>query len=77
MNHSTIPICKGYRLSMGGGGVHERALYCSLYSTVCNANIPTLLLFGMAESACSPFCKVLRILLFIKFILAFYHVQYS
>jgi hypothetical protein len=36
--------------------------------------IPTLPLFEMAESACSPFCYVLHYLLFIKFVSAFYHV---
>jgi hypothetical protein len=55
-----------------------REPYCPLSSAVCNATtmstIPTLPLFEMAESACSPFCYVLHYLLFIKFISAFYHV---
>jgi hypothetical protein len=33
-----------------------REPYCPLSSAVCNAAIPTLPLFEMAESACSPFC---------------------
>ena len=37
-----------------------REPYCPLSSAVCNATIPTLPLFEMAESACSPFCYVLR-----------------
>jgi hypothetical protein len=51
-----------------------REPYCPLSSAVCNAAIPTLPLFEMAESACLPFCYVLHYLLFIKFISAFYHV---
>jgi hypothetical protein len=53
------------------GVVHEGAL---LSTFLCNATIPTLPLFKMVESACSPFCYVLHYLLFIKFISAFYHV---
>ena len=49
------------------GVVHEGAVpYCPLSSAVCNATIPTLPLFEMAESPCSPFCYVLHYLLFIK-----------
>jgi hypothetical protein len=33
--------------------------------------------FDMAESACSPYCCVLYYVFFIKFISAFYHVQYA
>jgi hypothetical protein len=33
-----------------------REPYCPLSSAVCNATIPTLPLFEMAESACLPFC---------------------
>jgi hypothetical protein len=43
-------------------------------SAALNATIPTLPLFEMAESTCSPFCYILHYLLFIKFISAFYHV---
>jgi hypothetical protein len=50
---------------------HEAPL---LPTPLCNATIPTLPLFEMAESACSPFCYVLHYLLFIKFMSAFYHV---
>jgi hypothetical protein len=65
-------ICKeGCRFSMGWC---MREPYCPLSSAVCNATIPILPLFEMAESACSPFCYVLHYLLFIKFISAFYHV---
>ena len=55
-------------------GCCMREPYCPLSSAVGNATIPTLPLFEMAESACSPFCYVLHYLLFIKFISAFYHV---
>jgi hypothetical protein len=59
-------ICKeGCRFSMGWC---MREPYCPLSSAVCNATIPTLLLFEMAESAYSMFCYVLYYLLFIKFI---------
>ena len=55
------------------GVMHEGALppthLCSLQV------IPTLQLFEMSESACSPFCYVLYYLLFIRFISAFYHVH--
>ena len=51
-----------------------REAYCSLSSAVCNATIPILSLFEMAECAFSPFCYVLRYILFIKFISVFYHV---
>jgi hypothetical protein len=51
-----------------------REPYCPLSSAVCNATIPTLPSFEMAEAACLPFCYVLHYLLFIKFILAFYHI---
>jgi hypothetical protein len=51
------------------GVLHEEALLPTL---VCNATIPTLPLFEMAESACLPFCYVLHYLSFIKFISAFY-----
>jgi hypothetical protein len=65
-------ICKeGCRFSTGWC---TRGPYCPLSSAVCNATIPTLPLFAIAESACLPFCDVLRYLLFIKFISAFYHV---
>ena len=65
-------ICKeGCKFSMGWC---MREPYCPLSSAVCNATIPTLPLFEMAESACSPFCYVLHYLLFVKFISAFYHV---
>ena len=47
---------------------------CPLSSAVCNATIPTLPLFEMTESACSTFYYVLHYLLFIKFMLVFYHV---
>ena len=61
--------CKeGCKFSMGWCA---REPYCPLSSAVCNATIPTLPLFEMAESACSPFCYVLHDLLFISF---FYHV---
>jgi hypothetical protein len=51
-------ICKeGCRFSMGWC---IREPYCRLSSVVCNATIPTLPLFEMAESACSPFCYVLH-----------------
>ena len=56
----------------GGGGGSLTAH--SPRSAVCNATIPTLPLFEMTESACSPFCYVLHYVLFIKFISAFYHV---
>jgi hypothetical protein len=57
-------ICKeGCRFSMGWC---MREPYCPLSSAVCNATIPTLPLFKMAESACSPFCYVLHYLLFIS-----------
>jgi hypothetical protein len=77
-------ICKeGCRFSLGWC---MREPYCPLSSAVCNATIPELPLFEMAESACSPFCYVLHYLSFIKFTSAFYHacvigqlltVQYS
>jgi hypothetical protein len=52
-------LCKeGYRFSMGWC---MREPYCPLSSAVCNATIPTLPLFEMAESACSPFCYVLHL----------------
>jgi hypothetical protein len=51
-----------------------REPYCPFFSAVCNATIPTLPLFEMAESACSPFCYVLHYLVLIKFVSAFYHV---
>ena len=38
-----------------------REPYCPLSSAVCNTTIPTLLLFEMTESACSPFCYVLHL----------------
>jgi hypothetical protein len=47
-------ICKeGCRFSMGWC---MREPYCPLSSAVCNATIPTLPLFEIAESPCSPFC---------------------
>ena len=60
--------CKG-----GGGGRFSIGgcmgePYFPLSSAVCNATIPTLPLFQMAESACLLFCYVLHYLLFIKFI---------
>jgi hypothetical protein len=51
-----------------------RESYYPVSSAVCNATIPTLPLFEMAESVCLPFCYVLHLiihLLFIKFISAF------
>ena len=48
--------------------------YCPLSSAVYNTTIPTLPLFEIAESACSPFCYVLHYLMFIKCISTFYHV---
>jgi hypothetical protein len=57
-------ICKeGGRFSMGWC---MREPYCPLSSAVYNATIPTLSLFEMAKSACSPFCYILHYLLFIK-----------
>ena len=50
-----------------------REPYYPLSSAVCNATIPTLPLFEIAKSACSPFCYVLHYILFIKFLSAFYH----
>jgi hypothetical protein len=65
-------ICReGCRFVMGWC---MREPYCPLSSAVCNTTIPTLPLFEMAESACSPFCYVLHHLLFRKVISAFYHV---
>jgi hypothetical protein len=52
------------------GVVHDGDLLPTL---LCNAAIPTLPLFEMAESTCSPFCYVLHYVLFMKFISAFYH----
>ena len=50
-------ICKeGCRFSMGWC---MREPYCPLSSAVCNATIPTLSLFGMGESACSPFYYII------------------
>ena len=45
-----------------------REPYCPLCYVVCDATIPTLPLFEMAKSACSPFSYVLHYLLSIKFI---------
>ena len=65
-------ICKeGCRFSMGWC---MREPYCPLSSAACNATIPTIPLFEMAEPACSPFCYVLHYPLFIKFVSAFYYV---
>jgi hypothetical protein len=45
-------ICReGCRFAMGWC---MREPYCPLSSAVCNTTIPTLPLFEMAESACSP-----------------------
>jgi hypothetical protein len=49
-----------------------REPYCPLSSAVCNATIPILPLFEMAESACSPFCYVsLHYLLLYKVYIGF------
>ena len=54
---SSLNCKEGCRFSMGWC---MRESYCRLSSAACNATIPTLPLFEMAESACSPFCYVLR-----------------
>ena len=54
---SSLNCKEGCRFSMGWC---TREPYCPLSSAACNATIPTLPLFEMAESACSPFCYVLR-----------------
>jgi hypothetical protein len=51
------------------GVVHEGALLTTLLCSLQRYNGPTLSLFEMVKSACSPFCCVLHYLLFIKFII--------
>ena len=55
----------------GSSLICKEGVQCPLSLAVCNATIPTLPLFEMAESANSPFGYVLHFL-FIKFISTFH-----
>jgi hypothetical protein len=44
-----------------------REPYCPLSFAVCNATMPTLPLFEMAESACSPFCYSVTFTLYLVY----------
>jgi hypothetical protein len=57
MNMADLASSAGRVCRFSTGWMREP--YCPLSSAVCNAIIPTLPLFEMAESACSPFCYVL------------------
>ena len=64
--HMYSLICKEDCIVPMGWCIREP--YCLLSSAVCNATFPTLPLFKMAESACSPFCYVLHYHSLTKFI---------
>jgi hypothetical protein len=74
VENDSICKTKGCRYSMGWC---MRQLYCPLSFAVCNATIPTLPLFEVAESAYSPFCYVLHFFVYKIYIDLYIFITYT